>query len=369
MDLSFKNMSALLLSATLVSACGDSKHAAAPAHKPVAVTVATPIEQQVSDVLELDGVVAPSATVNLVARVAGYLQGASFKDGDQVRKGQVLFQIEPEPYREQVRLNEARLDQARAEAGRQESLLRDKATSQASVENARSQMKQAEVNLRLAQINLDYSQVRASFDGVVGRRQVDVGNYVGATPGGTVLGTIQQVSPAYVGFAISERDLLRLRARLPAGSHPGKSLAGRLKVQAALQGEARPSATGVLDFIDNGLSGGTGTMQLRARFPNTDLHLIPGMYAKVSIEAGSPRSALLLPNAVMQSDQQGSYIYVVDGESKARRRNIKLGQHFGKQSEVLEGLKPGEKVVIDGVGNVAEGQLVQVRIAADRARS
>ncbi len=355
------NTTLLLLTLAVCTACGKRENPAAASNAPPLVTVAAPRETMVSDVIELDGIVTPSASVNLVARVAGFLLATPFIEGEQVRKGQLLFLIEPDSYREQVRLNQARLDQARADADRQATLLKQNATSQSSVENARSQMKQAEANLRLAQINLGYCEVRASFDGVIGKRLVDAGNYVGAAPGGTVLGTLQRLRPAYINFAISERDMLAVRARIPAAQR--HDAIGKLKVHARLQGENAFSADGVLDFIDNSLNAGTGSMQLRARFDNDDLHLIPGLYAKTSFDAGPKRRVILIPNAIIQADQQGSYVFIVDAKARATRRNIETGNQFGKEREVRSGLKTDERVVISGLGNIVDGQQVMLQMS------
>jgi RND family efflux transporter MFP subunit len=331
------------------------------------VTVASAARADVQDTIELDGVVAPSETVTLVARVAGYLQSADFHDGERVHKGQLLFVIEPEPYRQQVKLSQARVDQANAEARRQQSMLRDNATSQASVENAISNLQQAEANLKLAEINLDYTQVRAPFDGVIGRRQVDVGNYVGASPGGTPLGTTLSLKPAYINFSINERDLLSLRQRIAASGAGAKPGVGVLKVRAALQGESEPSEEGVLDFIDNGVGSSTGSLQLRGTFPNDKLRLIPGLYAKVVIGTGQARSALLIPAEAVQVDQQGRFVFVVDGHDTIVRRNVQLGGTFGNRCEVTGGLDPDERVVIAGIGNVSPGQTVAPHEAAGPA--
>ena len=175
---------------------------------------------------------------------------------------------------------------------------------------------------------------------------------------------MQRLRPAYVNFAISERDLLRVRARLPAGHAGKKSAVGTLPVRATLQGESKTSAEGVLDFIDNGVSLSTGSMQLRARFANQDLHLIPGLYAKASINAGPPRQAVLVPNAILQADQQGSYVYVVNARDVAMRRNVTLGEQFGSEREVRAGLQPGERIVTEGLANIVDGQPVKFKTAA-----
>lgn len=361
MKLSKKTLSVLTLSALLCIACSGNKSAPAPAAPQVGYML--PVSKPVTDSIQLDGVVAPSESVNLVARVDGYLQSAPFKEGDQVKKNQLLFVIEPEPYKQQVNLNQAKVVQAQAEAHRQQTLLKENATAQSSVETAVSDLQQAEANLRLAQINLGYTSVKAPFDGMIGRRLIDVGNYVGASPGGTVVATLQQLRPVYVYFSINERDLLRLRsAQTDKTGRENKPGVGKAPVGAALQGETSPSEQGVLDFIGNGLNTDTGSLQMRASFPNRDLRLLPGLYSRIFINIGKPRQALLLPRAVILSDQLGSYVYVVDAESKVVRRNVKIGANFDRYQEVREGLSANDHVITEGISNVGLGQKVDARI-------
>jgi RND family efflux transporter MFP subunit len=268
-------------------------------------------------------------------------------------KGQLLFVIEQETYRQQLALNQARLDQARSEFQRQQSLIKENATSQASVENASSQLGQADANLKLAQINLDYTEVRAPFDGVIGKRKVDVGSYVGSGTG-TVLATVARLQPAYVNFSINEADLLRIRSHAKLNGGP-RAAVGKVPVRAALQGETGYPRTGILDFIDYTLNASTGSIQLRASFPNRDLSLIPGLYARVSIDTGPPRPALLVPVASIQSDQQGPFVYVLDTGDIVRRRTIVAGAQFDSMRELVSGVAAGDRIVVDGIVNIRDG--------------
>jgi membrane fusion protein, multidrug efflux system len=358
---SISTLSALTLSALLCIACSGQKNVPTPPAPQVGYML--PVAKQVTDSIQLDGVVAPSESVNLVARVSGYLQSAPFKEGDQVKKNQLLFVIEPEPYRQQVKLNQAKVVQAHAEEVRQQTLLKENATAQSSVETAVSDLQQAQANLSLAQINLGYTSVKAPFDGMIGRRLIDAGNYVGASPGGTVLATLMQLRPVYVYFSINERDLLRIRAAAAAqNGQEYKPGVGKTPVGVALQGETLPSEQGVLDFIGNGLSTDTGSLQLRASFPNRDLRLLPGLYGKVFINVGKPRHALLLPRTVILSDQVGNYVYVVGGDSKVIRRNVTTGATFGHAQEVLTGLSASDHVITEGISNVGLGQKVDAHL-------
>lgn len=330
----------------------------------IAVSVETLAVKRIRDVVELDGSVSPMQQVNLVARVSGTLEQIKFRDGDRVRAGEVLFIIEQPPYIDQIKLNQAKLDQSRADYRRQSELLKENASSHANVETSLSNLRQAEANVSLAKLNLDYTVVKAPFDGVIGRRQVDVGNYVGATQGGTVLATVMQVSPAYIYASIGEREALRIRARMSPGEVTRG--VGRAVVHAHLQGEVGPGEEGVLDFIDHQVNSTSGTVQLRGRFENKDYHLIPGFYAKLSIDAGPDRDALVLPSALIFSDQQGDYVFVVSDDKHAHRRGVATAPLPGEEKEVISGLKAGERVVVRGGNKLTDGEPVQL-IAAGQA--
>ncbi len=347
---------ALLLSTlvVLLSACG--KNTAPPiTATPITVEFSKVQAAPLQDVLELDGVVAPSQSVNLVARVAGMLEQIHFADGDVVHRGQVLFTLEQGSWREQVKLNRARVEQSRSDYERQTQLLKENAGSQANVDVARSNLQQAEANLKLAEINLSYTEIRSPFDGVMGRHQVDVGNYVGSTAGGTVLGTVLQLAPAYVNAAVGERDALRLRGKttLPRGKH------NNIVVHARLQDQNEGGESGTLDFIDRQFAAGTGTLALRGRFSNTDYHLIPGFYAKLIIDIGAKRRAILVPRAAVQSDQQGEFVFIVDKDQTARRRKVTTVTAPGENREVSSGLSEGERLVVAGYAKLSDGVAVQ----------
>jgi RND family efflux transporter MFP subunit len=198
----------LLVAAFTLAGC-DKK--AAPAAKPPAVTVAQPLSQEVRSYELFDGNVAALLTVNLEARVPGYLTSIQFQDGTHVKKDQLLFVIEQDQYKQQVNLTQAVYNEAKIEIARQKALLKENATSQAAVDKATSAFLQAEANLKLAKINLGYTEVRAPFDGLMGRHLIDVGNYLGATAQGVKLAVIQRINPIYVYFSINERDLLKYR--------------------------------------------------------------------------------------------------------------------------------------------------------------
>ena len=295
---------------------GCRKHAAAGAAVAPAVTVQSPKPQPVTEYLDLTGTVAASKTVNLVARVPGYLESVDFKDGAVVSKGQLLFVIEQAPYQAQVALNQAALVRAQAELDRQQSMMKENATAETTVENWVSQRDQAKAQLELAQINLEYTKVTAPFDGRLGARQVDPGNLVGSS-GPTVLATIEQLHPIYVNFNLNERDALQLRDQMRRLKIEVGSNIGKAPVEVGLQNEKGYPHVGVLDFADNSLSTSTGTIALRGVFENKDTTLFPGLFARVRIPLGDPRPMLTIPASAVGNDQQGDFVYVV---TRGRRR-------------------------------------------------
>jgi len=246
---------------------------------PPPVTVAHPVVKPVTENLDLTGTVAPFLSVNLVARVAGYLESVNFKDGDYVEKDQLLFVIEPKPYEEQVALNEATLVQAQAEYDRQQSLSKQNATAASSLEKQLSLRDQAKSQVDLAKINLGYTHVTAPFAGRIGRRQVDPGNLVGVGSA-TVIAKLEQLSPIYVNFSLNERDALHLREMMQKAGMAPKSNVGKAPVLVGLNNETDYPHHGVLDFADNDISASTGTIALRAVFENSDKALFPGLFAR-----------------------------------------------------------------------------------------
>jgi len=322
---------------------------------PTSVTTAIPLSQEIRSFATFDGVVDPYLTVNLDARVKGYLTKIGFADGTMVKKGDLLFVIEQDQYIQEVNLKKAIYDEAKIELGRQRSLLKENATSQAAVDKALSQYQQSEANLTLAKINLGYTEIRAPFDGLMGRHLLDVGTYLDTTSKGVKLATIQQISPIYVYFSVNERAFLNFEEK--DKSTDRKSEVNTLPVFAGLQNDKGYPHEGVLDYAANLISTETGSLQLRGIFKNEDSTLIPGLYARVMAQYGKPRQALLVPVTATLNDQVGNYVYVLDEAKRAQRQPIKLGQRFKNYVEVTEGLTASSQVVINGFINLSVNQV------------
>ena len=326
---------------------------------PPTVTVAKPEREMVAPSIDLTGTVAPYQTVDLVARVQGFLETISFKDGSFVDKDTVLFQIEKDMYEQKVALYQAQVNGAQAEYTRQVGMLKQNATSQANVDKALSDRDQAAANLAMAKIQLGYTTVRSPFDGRIGTHLVDVGNVVGTNAAApTKLATIDEMVPIYVNFSVSSRDALRLRKmaeKLGKGVKPG---VGKLPVFAGLDDEDGFPHKGVLDFANNSVDTSTGTIQLRAIFPNKEKILFPGLFARVRIPLGEPAPALVVPNTALANDQVGDYLLVVNAQNIAERRDVKLGARVGAMCAITEGLNENDRVIIGGQSAVRPGATV-----------
>jgi RND family efflux transporter MFP subunit len=349
---------AILLVAALValSGCGRGNHYQPPPAP--AVTVAKPLSLPVTDYLEATGSVAASKTVDLVARVEGELRSVDFKDGSLVKAGQLLFVIEPEPYQAKLASQQAQLANAQSEYERQLRMIKENATSQASVEKWRSQRDQAAAAVTLAKINLGYTRITAPFAGRIDRHLVDPGNLVGSSGTATKLATLEQVDPAFVYFSVNERDVLRVRAAAAARGRPINGEVPPIPITLGLQTEEGYPHEGVLDFAGNGLDTGSGTLQVRAVVPNAQRTFLPGLFARLRIPLGAPAAHLMVPERVVSSDQVGSYVLIVGADHRVVQQRIEIGARAGALRAVLAGLNPESDVIIDGLQNAIPGNLV-----------
>lgn len=335
-------------------------------NKPVPeVLVAEPLKQMVTKFEEYTGTVAATQQVNLVARVEGFLESINFNDGQFVKKGDLLFIIEQDSYIEKVKRAQANLDYESSEYQRQLNLLKENATSQADVEKYLSRMQVDKADLELAKINLGYTEVRAPFDGLLSAHQQDVGALVGTSPmDPTVLVGIESITPVYVNFNLNTRDALVLREKLHKMGRDKNKVVGNLPVFVGLSNEEDFPHEGILDFINNSVDTSTGTIQVRAIFPNQDHALIPGFFAKVRIAIGTPFEALTVPNSIIQSDQVGEFIFTVDSKNIVHRNDIKTGPRKGEARAVLEGLSENESVIVAGINNIRVGSLVEPKLVS-----
>jgi RND family efflux transporter MFP subunit len=341
------------------------------------VTVSQPEVQNVTDYLTFTGNTAASDSVKLVARVEGYLRQQHFTDGARVKKGDVLFTIQQEPYRAQVKQAQAELAAQRAslwhattEFKRYGHLLQEDAATQTEVdhwryekETAEAGVKGAEAQLSIAELNLSYTIVKAPCDGRLGRHLVDPGNVVGAMGERTTLALIERINPMYVYFTIDERDLLRLgRPRAPITERP-------LPISYGMVNEEGFPHSGLLDFASLTVEPTTGTLQLRATIPNRELNLLPGLFVRVRVPTAERRGALIVPGDAVSFDQQGEYVLIVDNRNRVERRGVKTGAQIGQGLVIENGLKPEDWVIVEGRLEAIPGREVRPNRAQTPIRS
>lgn len=350
----------------LQAGCRDQPKPQPP--PPPKVTVAQPVHQTVTDYLDLSGNTQAIYTVQLVARVAGYLEKVLFQDGQRVRKGQPLFVIQQNTYEDNLRQAEATILQYRAQLQYAESqlnrfsnLIQHNAAAQADVDNWRFQRDSAAANLRsaeaqrdLAKLNLDYTEITAPFDGRMDRRLVDPGNLVGSA-GNTVLAQINQIDPMYLYFNISDLDLARLLKS--TRGMPGPTDARKWPVYAGLPSEDGYPHQGYLDFAAISLTTTTGTLLMRGVLPNPDGKILPGLYARVRVPL-ERRAAFLVPEVAIGHDQQGAYLLVVNDKNVVERRPVTTGPAVESRRAIDDGLSGGEWVIVNGLLKAAPGRQV-----------
>ena len=310
------------------------------------------------------GTVTPLRTVTVRSRVEGELLRIAFEEGQQVRAGQLLAEIDPAPFKVQLaqatgqqKQNLAELENTRIQLQRYRDLAGGKYVSAQDVANLQAQVRQFEgrresdqAAVDEAKLQLDYTRITAPIDGRVGLRSVDVGNLVRTGDENGIV-TITQTRPVSVVFALPETVLGSLTAAVRGG--------GELAVQAWDRDERQALATGTLSSIDNRIDTQTGTVRLRAVFENADESLFPNQSVNVRLRLGR-EEAIVVPEAAVQFGNQGTYVYVVNPDSTAAVRAVKLGASQGERVAVAEGLKPGDRVVLEGLDRLREGGKVEV---------
>jgi RND family efflux transporter MFP subunit len=368
------------VSLLLLGACKDEQRNAYVAPPPPAVTVAAPEVRAVTEYIELTGTTSAVATVQLVARVEGFLEQIHFQDGQRVKHGDLLFTIQQDTYQAQLQQAQsevgsvqARLEQAQTEFARYSGLFKQKAASavdvdtwRANLDGAQADLLGAQAKVALAQINLGYTTVTAPFDGRMGRHLIDAGNLVGPGGAGTVLAEINRIDPIYAYFTINERDLLRIRGERRQGVGAGGQPVDQVLQLGVANEDGFPHA-GKLDFAAIALTAGTGTLQLRGIFPNPDYQLLPGLFARIRAPIGGRAGAVLVPETVIGRDQSGTYVLTVDKDDVVHRTGVELGQLVGTERVVASGLTADARVVIDGLQRAVPGGKVTPRESAAAA--
>ena len=379
--LSACRLAAVLLLGAGLAGCGRKKANQAAAPAPRNVLTAKVITKDVPLYLDEIGTCAAEETVQVQAQVSGRIIEQHFQDGADVKKGDLLFTIDPRPYQAALDQAEAQLAQARAQLAldqinlkRQQDLRAKNVTAQqefdvalANVNGSQARVQSAEAAVSTARVNLDYCSIRAPIDGRAGLRQIDVGNVMGAiggsgmssagtTPSGSVLVTIQRLHPIYTDFTVAETDLPLVRQYLNND---------KLRVLTDAPDDQAGPREGKLYFIDNSVQAGAGTVKLRAETPNEDRLLWPGIFVRVRLVLDILQGAKLVPSQAVQIGQNGPYVFVVKPDSTIDLRPVKPGQRQGDLTVVNEGVQPGENVVVTGQLQLAPGAKVVAKEMTD----
>lgn len=334
------------------------------------VVTQKPSLRDIREYISQTGTTVAYNSVNLVARVEGYLDSIEFTDGSFVKKGQLLFIIQPQTYLEQlkaaqatVKAQQAALVYAKSEYARQERMYKQNATSLNEVEkwSARTQEYSAEIAKAqadevVAQINYGYTHVLAPFDGRIGRHLVDVGNLVGNGQA-TNLATIEQIHPLYVYFNLNEIDLIKLRQAAREQGLTAKDL-HQIPVDISLQNNPNLQIKATLDFVNTGLNASTGTMELRAILANQDHRLVPGLFVQVRVAISPEKKQLTVPDTAVLYDQIGPYLYTVNQNQVVMIKRVSLGGLEQGFRAITQGLTAADEVIIDGLQFATPGNKV-----------
>jgi multidrug efflux system membrane fusion protein len=340
--------------------------------EPSAVAVSRPVEREVAETAEFTGRLEAASTVELHARVTGYLVKVHFKAGTQVKKGQLLLEIDPRIYKAMLNKAEAELAVAVAvlkrrqvELARARKLIASKAISQEDFDNIVAAQAEAEVAIKPAQasveyarLHLDFTQVRAPIDGTIGRPVLTPGNLVQADT--MTLATIVQTDPIYVHFNVDERTLLRLR-RLGAA---GKIKPDSLPLFMGLTDEKGYPHKGIVDSFDNRVDPNTGTISARGRFSNANGLFVPGLFARVRMPLAVKRKMLLVSEEAILNDMGQRYLLIVNDKNVVERRAVTVAGQLGKMRAIEAGLKPEEWVVVRGLKGLRLGVKIKPRRVA-----
>ena len=361
------------LALLLTAACSRTNvQAAGPTMPPPPlVTVTTATAEDVPRYLDEIGKNAAFESVTVTPQVGGRIVERSFQDGENLNKGQLLFVIDPRPYRAQVDLAQANLAQARAaldlakiQFARDQEIIGTRAiskqdydTKKNTVDVDQAQVQAAEAALETAKLNLEYCYVYSPIDGRAGARLVDVGNVVQANT--TSLLSIERLDPIYANFTITERDLPEVQKEMRRGN---------LKALVRLPFDPENGArAGKVEFLDNAVQNGTGTVNLRATLANPDHHFWPGQFVNVKLVLATQKAAVLIPNQATQISQQGPFVFVIAANDTAELRQVTLGQRQGDDVVVTSGVAPNERVVVTGQMLVRPGGKVRVKPAGPAA--
>ncbi len=371
------------LGAALVLA-GCTKPALKPPAPPPEVTVAKPVVREVTDYFEFPGQTEAVDMVEIRARVTGYLDKVNFVDGQNVKKGELLYEIDPRPYQaalDRAKGELARLlalaDKAKADLARSERLRPSGAISQdeyelrvANLAVYKASIQSAEAAIREAELNLGFTKITSPIDGRVSRTRITEGNLVQpGTNDSAVLTTVVSTDPIYVYFNVDEHVLLQyqeLAFKTGKELHPDNLKDLKFPVEIGLADETGYPHAGVVDFADNQIDRNTGTLRARGVFENAKEYLTPGMYVRVRTPFGDPHPALMVDERAIGTDQRQKYLLTVDKDNMVQYRRVKVGRLMEGMRAIESGLKADELVVVNGLQRARPGSPVQPKTAESK---
>lgn len=360
-------LGAVLAYFSVESRAKEKKRPKGDAEIPVSVIVAA--QQSIPVTIQAIGNVEPLASVAVKARVDGQIVSVNFKEGQEVRKGEVLFRLDPRPFDAALKQAEANVlrdaaarDQAHSQERRYKELLEKNFVSKESyaqfatnAQTAEATAKASQAALESARVNLDYCTIASPIDGFVGKVLLQIGNMVKANDVNALV-VINQVRPIYVSFSVPEQQLAEVRRLQQAGP---------LEVAVSTSDNRHaPLATGQLAFIDNAVDATTGTIKLRATFENRDLALWPGQYVTTDLKLYEQKDAIVVPAAAIQTGPQGEYVFVMKPDSTAEVRKIEIARTDGEQVVIGKGVAAGEKVVTRGQLRINPGAKLRAQGAS-----
>lgn len=341
--------------------CGSSEKNKYVAPPPPEVTVDIPTVQNVTEYVEYTGNTKASEYVEIKSRVEGYLLEIKFVPGYRVQKGDLLFVIDPKPFvavlnqaKADVEYQQAELKLANVTLKKKESAYKVRAISEIDVLESRANVSKVKAALEkskqavvTANLNLSYAYIKAPFTGKIGRNMVDVGNLISS--GSMLLTTIVKDNPIYVYFNINEQDLLYFMKHRKQNKVSDNNTNERPTVYIQLANEENYPHKGYLDFIENKVDTGTGTIEMRGVFDNSDYRIIAGLFTKIRIPVAEKKDALLINERALGIDQKGHYLFVVNQENKVEYRTVKVGRTIDGEIVVSDGIKEGERIIVEGI--------------------
>ncbi|MFQ5626114.1 MAG: efflux RND transporter periplasmic adaptor subunit [Methyloligellaceae bacterium] len=368
--MSIKRAVFLLLAMALgtLSACDDQKSASqsGQAGRPAPAVIVTPVvSKPVAALFDFVGQAEAFQSVDLRARVTGFLLKQAFKEGNPVRKGDTLFVIDPSEHNAardaaaaKVARAKATIEEAENQLARYRTLTERGTFSEAQLDEAKAKAGQAradlaaaQADLKRAELDVGYTTISSPIDGRIGASAVDAGNLIGPDSG--VLATVVALDPIRVNFSVSERDYLDYTQAKKKGQPTGFTPRIRLANDRIYPHD------GKLDYIDNRVDPSTGTIRVRVEFPNPDSLILPGQFMNVTLVSADPKDQMVVPQAAVQENQTGPFVLVVDKDNKVELRPVKTGQRSGTEIAVTEGLNVGETVIVEGIQKVRPGATVK----------